>query len=97
MIIKINDFKMDSDLFCGPFINKNYRIVFFIHQPYWGGEITFPILFDSTPEAQKFHDGYYEALFDDKKKYTFKGKAVVFPEMYRYIMQGIKADEEYNK
>ena len=97
MIVKINDFKLDTRFFSGPNINKNYRLVYFVHCPNWGGELCFPILFDSTMEAQMFFDGYYEACFKEKKQYTFKGKALVFPQMYEYILQGVKTEEEYNK
>ena len=97
MIVKINDFELDTKFFYAPVINKEYRLVYFIHQPNWGGEFSFPILFDSTEEAQRFFDGYYEASFREKRKYTFKGKAVLFPKMYDQIVLGVEANERYNK
>lgn len=97
MIVKINDFELDTKFFYAPVINKEYRLVYFIHQPNWGGEFSFPILFDSTEEAQRFFDGYYEASFREKRKYTFKGKAVLFPRMYDHIVLGVEANERYNK
>jgi hypothetical protein len=97
MIVKINDFELDTKFFCAPVINKNYRLVNFIHQPYWGGEFTFPILFDTPDEAQRFFDGYYEATFGGRRTYRLKGNAVVFPEIYSRIVLCFEANERYNK
>lgn len=81
--VTINGFPLNIKVFRG--INKCLRLnlVYFLYEAEdVEGDISFPILFNSTSEAIRFYEGFCDALYNEDSEYIFDGEAHFSPALY---------------